>query len=230
MALSTGEVSAKGLLPWGSNYVFLTTVQADGFSCLAVYKPKRGERPLWDFPQGTLCMREVAAYVVSEALGWALVPPTVLRDGPYGVGSFQLFVPCDPEAHFFTLRESFPCTFRRLALFDILINNADRKAGHCLLGLDGHGWAIDHGLCFHAEPKLRTVIWDYVGEEIPPELREDIRRFDEQLRRSGELTRSLGRLLSEPEIDALRRRTEHLLATRHFPPPGPGRPYPWPLV
>lgn len=229
-ALSIGEVSAEGLLPWSSNYVFLAAVQTNGFSCRAVYKPQRGERPLWDFPEGTLCLRETAAYLVSQALGWNFVPPTVLRDGPHGLGSFQWFVPADPEEHFFTLRAAHPDTFRRVALFDILINNADRKAGHCLLGSDGRIWLIDHGVCFHVQPKLRTVIWDYVGEAIPDDLREDLERFRMQLRPRRRLTVTLAPLLSDAEIAALRQRTERLLTHDRFPSPGPGRPYPWPLV
>ncbi len=229
-ALSTGDVSAEGLLPWSSNYVFLAVVQTNGFSCRAAYKPQRGERPLWDFPEGTLCHRETAAYLMSKALGWDFVPPTVLRDGPHGLGSFQWFVPADPEANYFTLRETYPDEFQRVALFDILINNADRKAGHCLLGFDGRIWLIDHGICFHTQPKLRTVIWDYVGEVIPDGLRVDLDRFREQLRPRSRLTATLAPLLSAAEIAALRQRTEQLLTHERFPPPAPGRPYPWPLV
>ena len=155
-------------MPWSSNATFLAKLEHDGVESLAIYKPRKGERPLWDFPRGTLCDREVAAHLVSEALGWDIVPLTILRDGPAGVGMVQRFVDHDPEEHFFTLRERFGDMFRRFALFDVVINNADRKSGHCLRDRHDHVWGIDHGVSFHAAVKLRTVIWDYEGEPIGP--------------------------------------------------------------
>ncbi|NOZ04964.1 MAG: SCO1664 family protein [Chloroflexi bacterium] len=230
--LLRGDVIAtEGLFAWGSNYTYLVVLRASGRTGRAVYKPQKGERPLWDFPEGSLCLRETAAYIVSQALGWPIVPPTVLREGgAYGFGSFQWFVETDPEAHFFTLRDSHPEAFRRIALFDLLVNNADRKSGHCLLGRDGHVRAIDHGVCFHEHAKLRTVIWDYVGEPIPGDLRRDVERLHDQIVRGSALSDALAPLLSPAEIEALDRRATDLLELGEFPPPGPGRPYPWPLV
>ncbi len=230
--LLRGDVIAtEGLFAWGSNYTFLVVLEASGRTCRAVYKPQEGEQPLWDFPEGSLCLRETAAYIVSQALGWSIVPPTVLREGgEHGFGSFQWYLETDPEAHFFTLRNSHPEAFRRIALFDLLVNNADRKSGHCLLGRNGHIWAIDHGVCFHEQPKLRTVIWDYVGEPIPAALRRDLERLHDQIVRGSALAGALAPLLSPAEIEALAHRATDLLALGEFPPPGPGRPYPWPLV
>ena len=146
---------------------------------LAIYKPQRGERPLWDFPRGTLCNREVAAREVSEALGWAIVPDTVLRDGPVGLGMMQRFVHHDPEEHYFTLLAEHGDEFRRMAAFDIVINNTDRKGGHCLRATDdGSIFGIDHGVSFHAQWKLRTVIWDFACEPIPPDVCADLHRLD----------------------------------------------------
>ena len=146
--LAKGDLDVQGMLPWSSNYTLLATVRNDGLQGLAVYKPRRGERPLWDFPRGTLCQREVAAYLLSEALGWSLVPPTILRDGPYGIGSVQLFIDAQEDAHLFTIQQegSYEQELERLAVFDVLANNADRKSGHCLKGADRRLWAIDHGL------------------------------------------------------------------------------------
>lgn len=174
--LAKGEMDVQGMLPYSSNYTLLTLVQRDGLQGLTVYKPRRGERPLWDFPRGTLCQREVAAYVLNEALGWQLVPPTILRDGPYGVGSVQLYIANDDESHLFTMQKEggFEDQIERLAAFDYLANNADRKSGHCLKGTDGRLWAIDHGICFHSELKLRTVLWDFSGKPLRPDILVDL--------------------------------------------------------
>jgi uncharacterized repeat protein (TIGR03843 family) len=184
---------------------------------------------LYDFPQGTLAAREVAAYVLADALGWPRIPPTVLREGPHGPGSVQLFVAFDPDQHFFTMQQTHADTFRRVALFDVVANNADRKAGHCRLGQDGELFVVDHGVCFHVEPKLRTVIWDFVGEPIPPTLAADLDALEPRLREGDVRDRLLG-LLSDAEVDAAHDRLARLLATGRFPDPGPGRPYPWPVV
>ena len=155
-------------MAWSSNATFLVNATLDDVEVPAVYKPQRGERPLWDFPEGTLCNREVAAYELSDALGWSIVPETVLRDGPYGIGMVQRFVDHDPDDHYFTLLEAHLDDFQRFAAFDVLANNADRKGGHCLQAkFDGHIWGIDHGLTFNAVDKLRTVIWDFAGEPVP---------------------------------------------------------------
>ena len=227
--LREGELELLGLLPRSSNYTFLARVHGDGEPVLAVYKPRAGEAPLWDFPEGTLCRREVAAHVVAEALGWPLVPPTVLRDGPHGEGSVQLFVEFDPARHYLTMREERPDDFRRIALFDVVANNADRKSGHCLLSTAGRLFVIDHGVCFHDEPKLRTVIWDFVGEPIPAEMRSDLTALGAPLER-GPVRDRLEDLLRPVEVRATERRLADLLQEDRFPEPGPGRPYPWPIV
>lgn len=228
--LASGELRLRGLIPWASNYTFLAEV-VDGDRCaLAVYKPREGETPLWDFPDGTLCLREVAAYEVSEALGWSLVPPTVLRGGPHGVGSVQLFIDAEPDQHYLTLGPPHAETFRKVAAFDVLVNNADRKSGHCLLErVSGRIWAVDHGVTFHAHPKLRTVIWDFAGERVPRGVLTDLRRFLAVLE-AGERTERLRSLLAEEEIEALRRRTRALLEAGVYPDPGPRRHLPWPPV
>jgi uncharacterized repeat protein (TIGR03843 family) len=218
-------------MPNSSNYTFLARAESADDSVLAIYKPRRGEIPLWDFPEGTLAQREVAAYVVSRALGWPSVPPTVLRDGPEGIGSAQLFVAFDPQEHYFTLQENHVDTFRDVALFDAVINNADRKGGHCLLSEDGTIFLIDHGVCFNEEDKLRTVVWDHAGEPIDPGRLADLTRLAQDL---DDPERSVGQdlevLLLPEEMHALRRRLAELIAARTFPQPGLERPYPWPPV
>lgn len=228
--LMNGEIQVTGRFVYGSNYTFLVEVEWQGHSTPAVYKPSRGERPLWDFPDGTLAAREVAAYLVSQALGWELVPLTVLRsDGPAEGGSLQQFIHADPEINYFTLTESQKARLKPMAAFDALVNNADRKGGHILLGEDGHFWSIDHGVCFHVEPKLRSVIWDFAGDPLPPELVGDLEQFVEDLERDP-LQLELSTLLSAAELRALRERAERLARGASFPVPGPGRPYPWPPV
>src|SRR4249919_463359 len=181
-------------MPWSSNATFLVTLTLDGDEMLAIYKPQRGERPLWDFPRGTLCHREVAAFEVSDALGWGIVPDTVFRDGPHGVGMMQRFVEHDPEEHYFTLLEKHADTFRRMAAFDVVINNTDRKGGHCLRASEtGDIFGIDHGVSFHTQWKMRTVIWDFACEPIPPGVCSDLHRLSEDLR--GGLGRRLAPLL-----------------------------------
>ncbi|MBX3005275.1 MAG: SCO1664 family protein [Anaerolineales bacterium] len=227
--MQTGELTLEGQFTWGSNYTFLVRVGAE---LEAVYKPVKGEQPLWDFPPETLAGREVAAYLLSEALGWALVPPTVLRaDGPFGPGSLQLRVAHDPELHYFTFEDAVRQQLRPAAVFDLLANNADRKGGHVLLGEDGHLWLIDHGICFHEEPKLRTVIWDFAGEPIPAELLEPVRQLQPALAAGGQLLSQLAAYLSPAELEALRQRAAALLAAPHFPqPPEDERYMPWPPV
>jgi uncharacterized repeat protein (TIGR03843 family) len=230
-ALAGGELEILGLLPRSSNYTFLVRATGeDGDQALGVYKPQRGEIPLWDFPEGTLCRREVAAYVVARALGWPNVPPTILRDGPEGLGSVQTFVNFDPEEHYFTLQERFTEDFRAVAAFDLVVNNADRKGGHCLLGEDGRIWLIDHGVCFSAEPKLRTVIWEYMDEPIPAPLLAGIERLGVALDEGGTDRDELGALLNEEELLAMRRRIGEIAVSPVFPGPGGDRPFPWPPV
>jgi len=227
--LREGEIDVLGRMPWSSNATYLVTVANDEGRMLAVYKPQRGERPLWDFARGTLCRREVAAYEVSAALGWGIVPDTVLRDGPAGLGMVQRFVEHDPEQHYFTLLDEHADEFRRMAAFDVVINNADRKGGHCLRASDGLIYGIDHGVTFHAQWKLRTAIWEFAGESIPPELCAQLHAFVDALH--GDVGACLGELLDRFELDALRARAEHLLATGILPAPEPGyHSFPWPLV
>jgi len=202
---------------------------------LAVYKPQRGERPLWDFPDGTLHRREVAAHEVSTALGWDQVPTTVLRaDAPFGVGSLQRYVIHDLEQHYFTLREQGEAEvvsqLQAMVVFDALIENADRKAGHvlCTPGPPHRVWLIDHGVTFHTEPKLRTVAWELAGAQVPPRLLADVDRLREAL--VGELGARLATLLTEEEILALEARAVALLERGTFPHPSVRHPYPWPLL
>ena len=227
--LERGELEVLGLLPRSTNYTFLARVTDADRRVLAVYKPRAGEAPLWDFPEGTLYRREVAAFVLADALGWPRVPPTVVRDGPRGIGSVQLFVGFDPREHYFTMREERPDEFRRIALWDVVANNADRKSGHCLLSSDGEVFSVDHGVCFHQDPKLRTVIWDFAGEPIPAPMLEDLRALAPRLA-GGSLRAALAGLLSPQEVAAIERRLLALVEAGRFPEPGPGRPYPWPPV
>jgi hypothetical protein len=228
--LSAGTLEPVGRLPGASNETFLATVSHGDLETYAVYKPRDGETPLWDFPDGTLYRREMAAYVVSRALGWDFVPPTVVRDGPFGIGVAQLFIDHDPAEHYLTLGDAHPDVFRRVAAFDLMINNADRKSGHCLLQRDtGRIFTVDHGVSFHPQPKLRTVIWEYEGEPVPPGIVADLVSFADALT-SGPVRASLGALLDPLEISALQARTSALIARPVYPEPGPGRPYPWPPV
>jgi uncharacterized repeat protein (TIGR03843 family) len=223
--LACGEITLKGRMPCSSNATFLAEVALEGATSLAVYKPARGEHPLWDFPRG-LFRREIAAYHLSEALGWGLVPLTLEREGPYGEGSLQAFVDADFAQHYFTLVENADHRARleRICAFDLIANNADRKSGHCLLA-ESTIYAIDNGLCFHAEPKLRTVIWDFAGDPIPPAVLDDVRRLLD----TG-LPRAVTALLDAGERRALTARAQALLAHAHFPVDETGTRYPWPLV
>jgi len=227
-----GDFTVEGQFMWGSNYTLLANIQNNGHTLKAVYKPTRGERPLWDFPSESLAGREVAAFLVSQALGWDLVPPTVFRpDGPAGPGSLQLFIDHDPQQHYFSFTAGQRARLRPVALFDALINNTDRKGGHIILDFDEKFWLIDHGICFHAEPKLRTVIWDFAGQAISPGARRDIADLRQALQPDGALAQSLAAYLTPAEVAALRQRTARLLTAGVFPSPTNGRySYPWPPV
>jgi hypothetical protein len=239
--LATRELTIEGRLPWSSNLTFLVTLDDGGATgpgrggatrpsgpVQAVYKPHQGEQSLWDFPDG-LYRREVAAYRLSEALGWGIVPPTVVRDdAPFGPGSVQLFVESDYEQHYFTLLEEGgrEGELQVFCAFDVVANNADRKSGHVLYASDGRLWGIDHGLCFHVQHKLRTVIWDFADEEVPGWIVDDL----ERLVATG-LPDDVGELLSGPEAEAVLERAATLAAARVYPEPvGDRPPYPWPLV
>lgn len=225
--LACGDVELIGRMPWSSNATFLVSVELAGDGCHAIYKPHRGERPLWDFPGG-LYKREAAAWVVSEALGWHVIPETLVRpDAPLGEGSLQRFVWGDQEEHYFTLVQD-PANhdrLRQLAAFDVVVNNTDRKGGHCLPDGDGLVWGIDNGLCFHVEPKLRTVIWDFAGDRLDEAWRDDLCRL------ADDPPAPLHRLLQPREVDLVARRARGLAKIGVLPDPDPDRrPYPWPLV
>lgn len=230
--LQAGQVEIKGRFVWGSNYTFLVEVTKEENTIPAVYKPTRGERPLWDFPVASLARRETAAYLVSQALGWQLVPPTVYRQElPLGPGSLQAFIDHDPEYHYFSFSPQDRQRLRPAALFDLLVNNADRKGSHILVDNDNHLWLIDHGICFHVEDKLRTVIWDFAGEAFPSSLSADLAAFSQKLQPSAELEAALSALLSQKEIRALHARAIRLLKSNRYPNPDPDeRSYPWPPI
>lgn len=234
--LRQAELEPVGRISSASNVTLLCRLGDDRLhgELLAVYKPERGEAPLWDFPPGTLHRREVAAFVVDRALGWGMVPPTVLRDdAPYGRGSVQLFVDHDPDRHYFTLVEEAAdavlSQLRRMVVFDVIVNNADRKGSHVLLPEDGRIRLVDHGICFHAEAKLRTVAWDFAGEPVPGDAREDAARLADRLEdRTDPATRRIGQLLDGDELDALRRRARTSEDLDRLPHPTGPRPLPWP--
>jgi len=236
--LLDGELELLGLLPAASNYTFLARLgpptegpgqeAPEAEERLVVYKPRRGEAPLWDFPSGTLCLREAAAFLVSRAAGFGFVPPTVLRDGPLGYGSVQCFVDHDFQCSAFDLFPDHAEDLRGIALFDLVVNNADRKAGHVFPDAAGRVWAVDHGICFHVDHKLRTVLWDFSGEPIAKAERACLRRLEAAL--GAGLAPALGELLDPAEVEALQRRLDAVLAAKVFPEPGPGRSFPWPPV
>jgi hypothetical protein len=223
-ALQCGEYELKGQFVLGSNYTFLVEVRHEGATYPAVYKPSRGEQPLWDFPENTLALREVAAYLVSEALGFHIVPYTTLRDdGPHGSGSLQQFINYDPDYHYFNFSSEDRQLLRPVVLFDLLVNNADRKGGHVFFENGTHQlYAIDHGICFHEEDKLRTVLWDFAGQRIPADLLQ-------RLTLSPKLLADLGEYLSPEEITSLCDRAEYLRKKGTFPrQPRDRRAMPWP--
>ncbi|MGA5132324.1 SCO1664 family protein [Streptomyces blastmyceticus] len=258
--LTLGELTVRGRVREASNAVLYCTVEYEGVSAACVYKPVAGERPLWDFPDGTLAQREVAAYELSEAMGWGLVPPTVLRDGPYGEGMCQLWVEASEdeadgrllalvdgeepgqgwkavgfadvgEERTALLVHADDERLRRLAVLDAVINNGDRKGGHLLPAADGRLYAIDHGVTFNADDKLRTLLWGWAGEPLPEEAIEALRRLSAELAEGRPLADRLVELITPAEIDALRERVADLLRTgRHREPSGQWPAIPWPPV
>jgi uncharacterized repeat protein (TIGR03843 family) len=223
--LRSGELRPLGLMPRASNDTLLCELEFEDVRTLAVYKPRDGETPLWDFPPGTLCLREHAAYVASKLCGWDFVPPTVLREGPYGFGAVQLFIDAEPGEHYLTLASRYQDVFMRVAAFDVAINNADRKSGHCLLSRDdARIWVVDHGVTFHEEPKLRTVIWDFAGAPLPAEVTGRLAAL-----RDAPLEH-FGASLTPAELDAMRVRIDRFLAFGAFPGPTSRYSYPWPPV
>lgn len=222
--LERGEILDCKPIPWGSNYSFFVMLGRRGEpECLAVYKPRRGEVPLWDFPDGTLYLRERAAYVVAIALGLDFIPPTVIRDGPHGVGTVQLFVEPDEAAEFHHFRIGHIEELRAIALFDIIANNADRKSGHCFKGTDGRIWGIDHGLTFNVVPKLRTVIWDFCGQSLPAGLGDHLLELCTDAARAETLRCALGELLHPSEVAAFFARLERVVERGEFPTLDPYR-------
>lgn len=255
--LAHGELTVRGRIREASNAALFCTVARDGREASCVYKPVAGERPLWDFPEGTLAGREVAAYEVSEATGWGLVPPTVLRDGPYGEGMVQLWIDADPEAGLLALidaEEPGPgwraigfaevdedrtallvhadnARLRRLAVLDAVLNNADRKGGHLLPTADGRLYGIDHGVTFNVENKLRTLLWGWAGEPLPAEALGVLKGLRDALGEGGSLAARLTGLITPAETDATRARVDALLASGVHPEPSGEWPaIPWPPV
>jgi len=230
--LLNGEIELQGQFVLGYNYTFLVQVSFQNNRVKAVYKPRQGEQPLWDFPPDSLSKRELAAYLVSQALEWGLVPVTVLREtGPFGPGSLQLFIEHDPEVHFFTFSQETRSQLGPVALLDVLINNADRKGGHLLLDGDNKVWLIDHGLCFHEEDKLRTVIWDFAGKTIPDELLTALKNVKTALDDPNGLYADLANHLSLAELSALQARCAQLITEGIFPfPPQDRRAFPYPPI
>ncbi|MFB9321415.1 SCO1664 family protein [Cryptosporangium minutisporangium] len=252
--LATGELQIEGRLVDASNATLLAAVSANGITAACVYKPVRGERPLWDFPDGTLAGREVSTYLLDQTLGWDLVPPTLLRDGPFGPGMCQLWIESESVDELVDLmpRERVPkgwfpvfggvdgggrdvvvahaddTRLRRLAVLDSVANNADRKGGHLLLTAKGHLYGVDHGLCFHEEPKLRTLLWGWGGEPLEAEEIEALTRLRAELE-SGPLREALEDHLTDAEVRATVARVDRMLRTGRFPrPAGSRHTVPWP--
>ncbi|PKK14137.1 SCO1664 family protein [Thermomonospora sp. CIF 1] len=234
--LTHGRLTVEGRLVQASNATLYCSIEYQGVRAACVYKPVAGERPLWDFPDGTLAQREVAAYLVSQETGWNIVPPTVHRDGPYGVGMVQLWVEPDPNVDLVALSRSQDAAIRRMAVFDAVINNADRKIGHLLPpgeqsrgGLpEGHVYGCDHGVCFSVDYKLRTVLWQWRGKPLTAEAVEGLQRVEAGLR-GGTLERRLSELLTAEEVAATRHRVELMLKHRIHPyPPEDWPAIPWP--
>jgi len=228
--LRLADIEVEGRMPYSSNATFLVNLRRDLAGTVesgqAIYKPLRGERPLWDFPSG-LFKREVAACVLSDAMGLHMVPPTIVREGPFGEGSLQWFIDARFEEHYFTLfeqREDLHDQFRAIAAFDIVANNTDRKSGHCLIDADDRVWAIDNGLCFSADFKLRTVIWEFGGEPLSDDLRERVRTV------ATEPPSALNELLDADEVEAMVDRARMLAEGGMFPIDSTGQRYPWPMV
>jgi len=222
--LQNGDFELKGRFTFGSNYTFLVDVCYQDKTYPAVYKPMRGEQPLWDFEESTLALREVAAYLVSKSLGFDIVPFTILRkDGPYGAGSLQQYIEYDPEYHYFNFSSADRQLLKPVVLFDLLVNNADRKGGHVFFESDTHKlFAIDHGICFHEDDKLRTVLWDFGGQQIPDDLKS-------RLSLDPNLLADLEPYLSPNEIAALQSRAEAIIKRGTFPrQPRDRRAMPWP--
>jgi uncharacterized repeat protein (TIGR03843 family) len=229
--LTNGELAIRGRLVDASNATMYCDISANGVEAACVYKPVAGERPLWDFPEGTLAGREIAAYAVSRAAGWNVVPPTVYRDGPFGPGMCQLWIDADTTVDLVALaRSGDHAGLRRMAIFDAVVNNADRKIGHLLPAADGHLYGCDHGVCFAAEYKLRTVLWQWRGKRLPGEAVAALRCLKTSMA-SGELAAELGGWLTDDEVEATGKRIDLLLEHKVYPfPPTDWPAVPWPPI
>jgi hypothetical protein len=225
--LRSGTMSVEGRLVDASNTTLYCSLSRGDLAAACVYKPVRGERPLWDFPDGTLAGREAAAYLVSSAIGWNVVPPTVLRDGPFGEGMVQLWIDGDETVDLTSLVRAELAPLRRMAVFDSVINNADRKGGHLIPMPDGHVYGVDHGVSFHQQDKLRTVLWTWAGDALPDEAVDALSLLRAEL--EGALGEGLSALLTRREVAAVTRRVDRLLTTRRYPEPSGDWPaVPWP--
>ena len=231
--LESGEIAGGHRMPWGSNYTFLVWIAAGADRYLrAIYKPRDGERPLWDFPVGTLYQREFASFLLSRLLGWPSIPLTLIRDGPYGIGMFQHFVDCDPEFTYFDMVKQ-AANYQdlcKIMVFDLVTNNADRKGGHCLIDSDRRIWSIDHGLTFHSSFKLRTVMMEFWGKPIPDGLVADLDTLHRKLDTESPDTAELRQQLRNPEIKALLQRLRFLMQQPVIPNLDPSYSMPWPFV
>jgi hypothetical protein len=215
--IRNGEIVACQLTPAGSNYTFLVQIHLGDATSLAIYKPRDGESPLWDFPQGTLYKREYAAYLLSQVLGWDFIPFTIIREGPYGIGSVQQFVEHDPQQNYYSLTEANACQLKTVACFDLVANSTDRKPNHLILDSSGKLWSIDHGLTFHPDTKIRTVIWDFCGEKIPEALLNRLSKLAEQLESPQGPVKEMVQVLHPEEVEALGRRIQWVLTEGTYP-------------
>ncbi|MSQ15258.1 MAG: hypothetical protein EXR50_05290 [Dehalococcoidia bacterium] len=229
--LEAGEFTECKLTPRGSNYTYLATLSYEEQETKAVYKPQAGEMPLRDYPSGTLYLREYASFLLSQSIGWRFIPTTVIRDGPHGVGAVQLFIEAEEDQHYFTFTGQCELDLQRIAIFDVISNNGDRKAGHFLKGMDGRIWGIDHGLTFHYQHKLRTVMWDFQGQPIPQKIIRELEDFKRALDTpENSFISELQQLITGVEVEAFLRRIEAAISSGTFPVMGAGRNTPWPPI
>ena len=227
--MQAAEIESCDWLLAGSNHVFVVRMVHNGREVQSIYKPRKGETPLWDFPDGTLYKREYATFLISLEIGWYFVPPTIIRQGPYGIGSMQYMVEIPKRTRVFSDRIVDVSELKKVVLFDYLVNNADRKISHLLKDRNDRLWIVDHGLTFNAVPKLRTVFWDYAGQKIPKQMVADVKALRDKLRKSGDLRNNLLQLLDKDEIEALDIRIRQILDETVFPyPTSPWSvPFPW---
>jgi hypothetical protein len=230
--LHKGLIHIEGQFIIGTNFTFLASVEFQKSKYHAVYKPQKGEVPLWDFPPNTLASREIAAFLISEAVAWRFVPPTIMRKvAPLGPGSLQWYIPHNPDMNYFTFNDTIKDTLQPVVIFDMIINNADRKGSHIIIGEDKRIWLIDHGICFHHENKLRTVVWDFIKQPIPNNIIQDIKKLKVKLSSNYDLINELKKLLSKQEITAMKDRIQRIIENPIFPLPRENyRPFPYPLL